>query len=174
MMLASSLLIVGGLLMALATNFEMLISGRIIAGSGAGIGLTAVTTYMAEVSPAHASGFYGSLEELFVNVGNVVGYLMNLLLLGAPYDWRIMLGAGIIPAACVLFVLMLPYSITGVPESPRYLQKVGRLDEAREVLLDLLNGDQSEVDRAVQAWAEEAKADGGMASWGESLTAFAT
>lgn len=173
MMVASSLLIVGGILMSTAVNFWTLIAGRIVAGMGAGVGLTAVTAYMSEVSPANHRGFYSSLEELFVNVGNVAGYLVNLALLGVPYDWRIMLGLGIVPAFCVLIVLVLPYSWTGIPESPRYLQKVGRLAEAREVLMDLLN-DEEEVERAFQAWQEEAKLEVAMATWGECLTAFTT
>jgi len=171
MMVASTLLIIGGLLMAFAANFEMLIAGRITAGCGAGVGLTAVTAYMSEVSPAHARGFYSSLEELFVNVGNVMGYIVNLLLMGMPYDWRIMLGLGIVPATGVLIVLLLPYSVTGIPESPRYLQKVGRLDEAKIVLFDLLQ-DEEEVERAVAAWKEEANES--MATWGECWTAFST
>lgn len=171
MMLSSCLLIAGGCVMVCATSFEMLALGRLIAGSGVGVGITAVTAYMSEVSPAHSRGFYGALEELFVNVGNVVGYLANLMLLGVAYDWRIMLGLGIIPAVLVLIVLVLPYSLTGVPESPRYLQKVGRYEEAREILMDLLHGDVAEVDRAFAAWQLEAKY-GGMATWGETLTAF--
>lgn len=173
MVVASSLLIVGGLVMACATNFEMLICGRVLAGCGAGTGLTAVTAYMSEVSPAHERGFYSSLEELFVNVGNVAGYLINLALLGVPYDWRLMLGLGIVPASCVLVALVLPYSLTGIPESPRWLQKVGRRDEAKVVLLDLL-GDEEEVEKAFQAWVEEAKLQGEMATWPESLKAFST
>merc|ERR1719333_436137 len=129
-MVASSLLIVGGLLMACATNFEMLIAGRITAGCGTGIGLTAVTAYMSEVSPAHSRGFFTSLEELFVNVGNVLGYMANYFLYGIKYDWRIMLLIGVFPATLCLISLLLPYACTGIPESPRFLQKVGRLEEA--------------------------------------------
>merc|ERR1719399_213788 len=116
-MISCVLLIVGGLLMAFASSYVMLVCGRATAGSGVGVGITAVTAYMSEVSPAHQRGFYGSLEELFVNVGNVVGYLMNVALFGLPYDWRLMLGLGVVPAAAVLVVLLLPYSITGIPES---------------------------------------------------------
>jgi len=173
MIVAASLLIVGGLLMASAQSFSMLVAGRIVAGCGAGVGLTAVTAYMSEVSPAHKRGFYGSLEELFVNVGNVAGYLINLALLGMPYDWRIMLGLGIVPAACVLVVLLLPYSLTGIPESPRWLQKKGRFVEARAVLLDLLD-DEEEVERTFQDWKHLAETEGDMATWGETLTAFRT
>jgi sugar porter (SP) family MFS transporter len=171
MMLASTLLIIGGVFMATATSFETLIAGRIIAGFGGGVGLTAVTAYMSEVSPAHARGFYGSLEELFVNVGNVAGYLANLAFMGMPYDWRLMLGLGIVPAFCVLITLLLPYSLTGIPESPRWLQKVGRFDEARALLLDLLN-DEEEVQKAFESWQEQAKIEGDLATWSEAIVAF--
>jgi len=174
MVLSSTLLIVGGLVMAFSQGFVTLALGRVITGSGVGTGITAVTAYMAEVSPSHSRGFYGSLEELFVNIGNVGGYLANVALFGVMYDWRIMLGLGVIPATFVLITLLLPYSWTGVPESPRWLAKVGRLDEAREVLLDLLDGDVAEVDKAFQAWVDEAREEGGIAPWGETLKSFGT
>lgn len=169
--LAAVLLIVGGLVMAFAVNFETLILGRLLAGCGAGTGLTAVTAYMAEVAPAEERGFYGSLEELLVNVGNVLGYLVNLALLGMPYDWRWMLGLGIVPSIGVLIVTMLPYSVSGVPESPRYLQKVGRYNEARVVLCDLLS-DNEEVERTLEEWQDEEETS--IATWHETLVAFGT
>lgn len=174
MMLSCVLLVAGGLMMAFATSFEAMTGGRMVAGAGAGVGLTAVTAYLSEVSPAHARGFYGSLEELFVNVGNVAGYLINVALLDVTYGWRIMLGVGCIPAAMVLVALALPYSCSGIAESPRWLSKVGRQDEARAVLLDLLNGDREEVDRAFAAWQEDSKLRGDIAGWGETLAAFCT
>jgi len=62
MVLSSILLIIGGLIMAFSTGFYSLALGRFIAGSGVGVGITAVTAYMSEVSPSHSRGFYGSLE----------------------------------------------------------------------------------------------------------------
>lgn len=174
MLLSALLLTIGGLVMAFSNSFETIALGRIVAGSGAGVGLTTVTAYMSEVSPAHARGFYGSLEELFVNVGNVTGYLMNVALLGHKYDWRLMLGLGVVPAVCVMIVLMLPYRLTGIPESPRYLQKVGKYDEARAILSELLRGDEAEVEKATKAWSEEARQGSCMASWGEAIFAFTT
>eukprot|EP00929_Paragymnodinium_shiwhaense_P025451 TRINITY_DN15391_c0_g1_i2.p1 TRINITY_DN15391_c0_g1~~TRINITY_DN15391_c0_g1_i2.p1 ORF type:complete len:482 (+),score=82.19 TRINITY_DN15391_c0_g1_i2:115-1560(+) len=172
MMVSCTLLIIGGLVMAFAPSFPVLLLGRMIAGSGCGTGLTAVTAYMAEVAPSHERGFYASLEELFVNVGNVVGYLLNFALVGLPHDWRIMLGLGAVPAAMVLSVLLLPFSWSGLPESPRYLQRVGRLEEAHEVLLELVNGNEEEANAALAAWQEEAKAEAGMATWSEAFGAF--
>jgi len=163
--LSSALLAVGGLLMTFAPNFGTLVAGRMTAGSGVGTGITAVTAYMSEVAPAHKRGFYGSLEELFVNVGNVLGYVANIMLLGLPFDWRIMLGLGVAPAVGVLLTLLLPTSISGVPESPRYLHKMGRRNEALDVLLDVLGGDEKEAARIASAWAAEGGE--GMATWAE-------
>lgn len=172
MALSSMLLIIGGLVMSFSIGFYSLALGRLIAGSGVGVGITAVTAYMSEVSPSHSRGFYGSLEELFVNMGSVGGYLINVALLNVMYDWRIMMGLGVIPASIVLIFLLLPYSWTRIPESPRWLAKVGRMDEAQEVLLALLDGDEIEADNVFQAWMEEAHA--GIAPWGETLHAFGT
>lgn len=171
MIFSSVLLIIGGALMSVATSFETLALGRVFAGSGVGVGLTAVTAYMAEVAPANERGFYASLEELFVNVGNVVGYATNALLVGYPNDWRIMLGLGVPPAFIVMVILLLPQRLSGIPESPRFLERVGRKDEARAVLLELLDGDEAETERAFQTWAQDDEYDG-MASWSESIRAF--
>eukprot|EP00746_Dinoflagellata_sp_MGD_P008843 gnl/MRDRNA2_/MRDRNA2_117768_c0_seq1.p1 gnl/MRDRNA2_/MRDRNA2_117768_c0~~gnl/MRDRNA2_/MRDRNA2_117768_c0_seq1.p1 ORF type:complete len:482 (-),score=53.62 gnl/MRDRNA2_/MRDRNA2_117768_c0_seq1:65-1510(-) len=174
MVLSSILLIVGGLVMSLSSGFRTLALGRLIAGSGVGVGITAVTAYMSEVSPSHSRGFYGSLEELFVNMGSVGGYLINVALLGVMYDWRIMLGLGVLPASIVLIVLLLPYKWTGIPESPRWLAKVGRMGEAHEVLLDLLDGDRVEADKVFRAWVQEESSGCGIPPWGETLHAFGT
>mmetsp|Transcript_41309 Transcript_41309/g.119534 ORF Transcript_41309/g.119534 Transcript_41309/m.119534 type:complete len:489 (-) Transcript_41309:362-1828(-) len=169
LMLSNILLVTGGLAMATATSFESMSFGRIVAGSGVGFGITVVTTYMSEIAPERDRGFYGSLEELFVNIGMVCAYVVNFFLLGVPEDWRYMMGAGAIPAAFAFIMLLLPASLSGIPESPRFLQKAGRTEEAKAVLAELVD-DEKEVDRAVKNWALQE--DLGFASWGEALKAF--
>jgi SP family arabinose:H+ symporter-like MFS transporter len=47
----------------------------------------------------------------------------------AEWNWRWMVGLGAVPAVAYLFALL------RVPESPRWLARHGRIDEAREVLV---------------------------------------
>lgn len=51
---------------------------------------------------------------------------------------------------------------------------MGRMDEAREVLMELLDHNTEEVDRAFGDWQLEALKADGMPTWGEALTAFTT
>lgn len=171
LMLSVALLVVGGLLMATASGFWHMFLGRLTAGSGMGCGLTAVAVYMSEVAPVDQRGFYSSLEELFVNVGLVLSFAANVLLLGLPHDWRLMMGSGIIPAGVAFVALAVPQSLSGIPESPRYLQKTGRVEEARAALLELLGGDSKEVDKAFAAWKAE-EVGGALPTWGEALSGF--
>lgn len=174
MAISSMFLIIGGLLMSLAGGFAQLAGGRCITGAGVGIGIVAVTAYMSEVAPAAHRGFFGSLEELFVSLGIVGGYLANLALLEVEHNWRIMLCAGVFPAAVVLIILLLPMSMTGVPESPRFLYKKGRIVEARAVLVDLLDGNHEEAEIALEKWMAESIAEQKMATWLEAIPAFCT
>jgi len=173
MLVSCLMLMMGGTIMACAISFETLALGRITCGAGVGIGITAVTAYMSEVSPASHRGLFGSLEELFVNLGNVVGYLTNFALLDVHHSWRYMLGGAVIPACFVALTLSLPRSISGIPESPRYLYKKGQLEEATEVLVDLLDS-REEVNDCLDDWRMEVVFENRMAPWRESLTAFCT
>lgn len=174
MIISLTLLILGGLCMASANGFAMLALGRLTCGSGVGIGLTAVTAYMSEVAPASHRGLFGSLEELFVNLGNVVGYLANFALLDVEHNWRWMLGGGVPPLFFTAVILLLPERFTGIPESPRFLYKKGRVDEAMHALGDLLGEDpeHEEVQDAVRQWNLEDALQNKMATWSEALKAF--
>lgn len=146
------LLTVGNLCWAFGMNFWLILVGRITLGAGIGVGLTTISIFMSEIAPAKKRGLYVSLEEIFLNIGIFCAFVAGAVFLGMPYDWRLMVGVGIIPCSvCGIFTVSPLF-----PESPRFLQAHGRTAEARQVLLTLLHGDAQEVDMALAKWEEEA------------------
>lgn len=164
------LLISANLLWAFANGFIAIVVARAVLGAGIGFGITSVTIYMSEVAPAHQRGLYTSFEDMFINVGILLGFAAGVVFVGIPKDWRWMVGIGAIPAALVFISLLSPC----FPESPRYLRAVGRLSEARVVLLDLLNGDQEEVNNAFDEWERESTQGADKKGWYHTLVAFCT
>jgi len=98
---------------------------------GLGIGSAAVLSplYIAEIAPARIRGALVSVNQLAIVTGILLAYFVNWLFAGAgPSNWRWMYAMGAVPSV-VFFLLLLR-----VPESPRWLVKNGREDEARTVL----------------------------------------
>ena len=87
--------------------------------------------YIAEIAPARLRGRLVGVFQFNVVFGILLAYFSNYLIglrgFGAA-EWRWELGVTAIPAA--LFFLML----FGIPRSPRWLAKKGRITEARGVL----------------------------------------
>ncbi len=78
-----------------------------------------------EFVPTYKRGWVGGLTTVLLPAGNVLGAICGAYL--APkIGWRGLFLVGLTPA---LLVLMIRYWI---PESPRFLMRMGRLDEARE------------------------------------------
>lgn len=150
---SAGVLFAGNLCWTLAPNFIVSLTGRIIVGLGLGIGVATIAVYMAEVAPVHKRGFYVSMEGLFIEIGIVSGFAAGAFLVGMRHDWRYMVGIGMVLPLISFIAALTPC----LPESPRWLQGNGRADEAREVLLDLLHGDESEVNLAFAKWEEEAR-----------------
>jgi len=170
LLVCTVLLMAGNLLWAFANGFVAVVVARAVLGAGVGLGITTVTVYMSEVAPAHQRGFYTSFEELFINMGILMGFASAAVFVGTTNDWRWMVGIGAIPAASIFVSLLTPY----FPESPRYLQARGRLPEARVVLLDLLNGDQEEANHAFDVWERELDQGPDKNGWYHTLVAFCT
>jgi sugar porter (SP) family MFS transporter len=100
--------------------------------------------YIAEISPAAMRGRLVSVNQLTIVIGILLAQIVNWgLVLGLPKDaseayllgswygreaWRWMFGLTAVPAA--LFFLGMLF----VPESPRWLGKSGRWDEAQQPL----------------------------------------
>ncbi len=134
---------------AIAWSFSSFWLFRILGGFG--IGLSAVVPlYISEISPKEKRGQLASLYQLSITAGILVVYFVNYLISqnaseewGLTAAWRIMLGSELIPAA--LFTVLL----LALPESPRWLVMVGRIDEAKNVLSFLYGSENLDVDEHI-------------------------
>jgi len=125
------LYLVSALGCALAWNWTALVIFRFIGGLAIGGSSVLGPMYIAEISPAKWRGRLVGLFQFNVVFGILLAYLSNYVLgtmgFGAA-EWRWKLGVTAVPAA-FFFVMLF-----GIPRSPRWLVKKGRIDEAREVL----------------------------------------
>ncbi len=116
---------------ALAWNWTSLVVFRFIGGLGIGGSSVLGPMYIAEIAPAKWRGRLVGLFQFNVVFGILLAYFSNYAIGQAHFgtaEWRWQLGIASIPAA--LFLLML----FGIPRSPRWLVKKGRVSEARAVL----------------------------------------
>ncbi|MBS1867555.1 MAG: sugar porter family MFS transporter, partial [Acidobacteria bacterium] len=116
---------------AFAWSWSVLVVFRFIGGLGIGGSSVLGPMYIAEIAPAKWRGRLVGFFQFNVVLGILLAYLSNYLIgtrsLG-PLEWRWKLGISAIPA--IFFLLML----FGIPRSPRWLAKKGRVGEARAVL----------------------------------------
>jgi SP family xylose:H+ symportor-like MFS transporter len=108
---------------------------RIIGGLGVGAASMTSPMYIAELSPARIRGRMVSVNQFAIIFGMLVVYFVNYFIAGAGDEawnvetgWRWMFGSESFPAVLLLGLLFL------VPESPRWLAKQGRREEARGIL----------------------------------------
>ncbi len=108
---------------------------RFIGGLGIGAASMVSPLYITELAPAKIRGKLVSYYQLAIVIGILVIFFVNTLIQGSgdetwnvEYGWRYMMASGVLPA--LLFLVALFF----VPESPRWLAKVGRQKEAFSVL----------------------------------------
>lgn len=144
--------------------------GRIISGLAVG-GIGVISPlFISESAPKQLRGALVSSYQLMITFGIFLGYCTNY---GTKtYDnsaqWRVGLGL------CFFWALLMITAMIFMPESPRYLIKAGRLDDARKSLA--YSNRVSQDDPAIFAEVEEINAAilkedaAGKASWGELIT----
>jgi MFS transporter, SP family, arabinose:H+ symporter len=128
---------------AFAGTWAVLLTFRLIGGLAIGGASVVAPLYIAEISPPQIRGRLVAVNQLNIVIGLVVAYLSNYII-GVcmpddPYVWRWMLGIVAVPSA-LFFLFVLP-----IPESPRWLAKRHRRDEALAVLKKLGNEDAEAV-----------------------------
>lgn len=125
-------------------TFTPFIIYRIVGGVGIGIASGIAPVYVAEMSPAERRGQLVAVNQLAIVIGVLAAQIVNLLIAesvdpkaslseiaaswNGQWGWRWMFWAELVPAVA-FFVLMF-----FVPESPRYLAKIGKKDAAFNVL----------------------------------------
>jgi sugar porter (SP) family MFS transporter len=126
----SILVIVGSVLLSSSFSLAQLIVGRLVLGLGFGMLTATVPVWQSESSPAEHRGALVVLEGLFASVGLAISQAIDLGLYFAQgsVSWRFPL------AVPILFALIILAALPFMPDSPRWLVKMGRIEEARAVL----------------------------------------
>ncbi|MCL2584288.1 MAG: sugar porter family MFS transporter, partial [Streptosporangiales bacterium] len=84
--------------------------------------------YLAELAPTRLRGGLAALNQLMVVGGVLIAYIVDWAL-SSSGNWRLMTGLAMVPA------IALALGMIRMPETPRWLVKAGREDEARPVIL---------------------------------------
>ncbi|CZR57487.1 related to MFS sugar transporter [Phialocephala subalpina] len=125
--------IISSILLCSSFSLAQLIVGRLVLGLGFGAITATVPVWQAESSPAEHRGALVVLEGVFASAGLAISQWIDLGLFFAKssVSWRFPLAFPIVFAGVIL--AFLPF----LPDSPRWLVKHGRIEEARAVMATL-------------------------------------
>ena len=128
--------------MLFAGNLHQFVLWRLIGGVGIGAASVISPNYIAEIAPTRVRGRCVTLYQLGIVVGILAAVFVNMLIQrmgdeawNISTGWRWMFLAGVVPA--ILFGLMILPAV----ESPRWLMKMGRRDQAIAVLAQISGPD---------------------------------
>ncbi|CAH2067371.1 unnamed protein product [Thlaspi arvense] len=133
LMIAAIPNIIGWLCISFAKDTSFLYMGRLLEGFGVGIISYTVPVYIAEIAPQNMRGGLGSVNQLSVTIGIMLAYLLGLFV-----PWRILAVLGVLP--CLVLIPGLFF----IPESPRWLAKMG-MTEDFETSLQVLRGFETDI-----------------------------
>lgn len=129
LVLCDIMFIVGAIIQAAAHTKWTVIGGRLVLGFGVGAAAQIVPVYIQELAPARARGRLTCLNSIFVTGGQVVATAIGAGFQHVSSGWRWIIALGAIPPIIQIFGIHF-----FMPESPRYLVKQRREDEATRAL----------------------------------------
>jgi SP family arabinose:H+ symporter-like MFS transporter len=124
--------------MLFAGSLNQFVGWRLLGGLGIGAASVIAPNYIAEIAPTRVRGRCVTLYQMGIVVGILAAVFVNMLIQrmgdeawNTAMGWRWMFFAGIVPA--LLFGLMIIPAI----ESPRWLMKESRREQALHVLTEI-------------------------------------
>lgn len=140
--------VLGWIIIACATNVEMIYAGRLLTGLGSGMIGAPARVYTSEVTQPHLRGMLGALASVGISTGVLFQYVI-----GTFATWQVLSGiSAIVPLlAFVLMILM--------PESPNFLITKEKPEKATKCLTKLRGSTfdvQQEVNK-MQAFTQKQK-----------------
>ncbi|WP_217497487.1 MFS transporter [Trinickia violacea] len=123
------------IIMAFQATGEWINIWRIIAGIGIGVELVTIDSYISELIPSAERGrAYAANQFITFSVVPVIAFLAWAMKGSHPFGleyWRVVILIGSVGAIAVWIIRR------NVPESPRWLARHGRVDEAERIIADI-------------------------------------
>ncbi len=138
MMVTAFIFFIGAIGCGLAPDVTILNISRLFLGVAVGGASALVPMYLAELAPAKDRGRLSALNQLMIMIGMLIAYIANYAWQDSPNGWRLMLGFAAVPAL-ILFVGALL-----LPESPRFLVKKGKVNQALSILNNILTKEEAQ------------------------------
>ncbi|KAF7072425.1 hypothetical protein CFC21_077556 [Triticum aestivum] len=154
-------LILGAFISAQAHSLDEMLLGRFLVGIGIGVNTVLVPIYISEVAPTKYRGTLGTLCQIGTCLGIIAALSLGIPSESDPHWWRTMLYAACVPGFFI--VVGMQFAV----ESPRWLAKVGRLDDARKVVENIWGV--AEAEKAMEEMKSVVANDDSQASWSELL-----
>ncbi|XP_022138096.1 sugar transporter ERD6-like 16 [Momordica charantia] len=145
MRMSTCFCIIGWIAIYLSKESLALDIGRLLTGYGIGVFSYVVPVFIAEIAPKNLRGGLTTLNQLLIVTGSSVAFL-----LGTIVTWRTLALTGLVPCTILLVGLLF------IPESPRWLAKVGQEKEFLSALQILggKNADTSAEAAEIQNYIE--------------------
>jgi sugar porter (SP) family MFS transporter len=129
--IGSVIWVIGSIITAASVNIPMLVVGRIINGFSVGICSAQVPVYISELAPPSMRGRLVGFQQWAITWGILIMFFIcyGSSFINGSAAFRLPWGLQMVPA------ILLGFGLIFLPESPRWLAKKDRWEEAKDVLV---------------------------------------